>query len=120
MGRVGHGSGSIGHMINQASTQHPCTEALDQIATLAERVHSFLYVGDVSRDEIRDVVCGVFHAMKDCDWSPEEALACCKETVNRIARGGSLSQRDDVSGPWLRDQLVRWLVECYYAESVPA
>jgi len=86
-------------------------EMLDHLAGL---VHDFLYVGDVSRDDMHAAVDRAFSAMSDSGVPSEQALAHLKALVRRIHSGGALRTLDDEAAHWLMSHLVTWLIASYY------
>lgn len=81
---------------------------------LAGVVHDFLYVGDVSRDDMHAAVDRVFNVMSAAGIPSEQALAHLKALVRRVHSGGSLRALDDEAAHWLMSHLVTWMIASYY------
>lgn len=77
-------------------------------------VHDYLYVGDVSRDQVRAVICDTFTGLRERGVPAEQSLAQLKVIIRHIRAGGSLRPLDEEGPHWLTDNLVRWVIGCYY------
>ena len=86
-------------------------EILDHLAGV---VHDFLYVGDVSRDDMHAAVDRAFVTLDDQGIPSEQALAYLKAIVRRVHSGGSLRALDDEAAHWLMSHLVVWMIASYY------
>lgn len=84
---------------------------LDQLAGV---VHDFLYVGDVTRDDMHTAVDHAFTVLSARGIPSEQALAHLKEIVRRVHSGGSLRALDDEAAHWLMSHLVTWMIASYY------
>lgn len=86
-------------------------ELLDHLAVL---VHDFLYVGDVSRDDMHAAIDRAFSTLGAQGVPSEQALAYLKGIVRRVHSGGSLRALDDEAAHWLMSHLVTWMIASYY------
>lgn len=100
---------------------HPPAPLPDPLGTildhLADVVHSFLYVGDVSNDEMHAEIDRGFRALAAAGIPSEQALAHIKNVVRRVQSGGSIRALDDEAGHWLMTNLVTWMIASYYGSS---
>lgn len=83
---------------------------------LAGAVHDFLYVGDVSSDDMHAAVAHAFDALREQGVPPEQALAHLKSIVRRVHSGGALRALEDEAAHWLMSHLVKWMIASYYQE----
>ena len=77
-------------------------------------VHEFLYVGDVSRDDMHAAVDHAFRTLDNQGIPSEQALAYLKGIVRRVHSGGSLRALDDEAAHWVMSHLVTWMIASYY------
>lgn len=82
-------------------------------------VHDYLYIGDVSRDQVRTAICDTFTGLRERGVPSEQSLAQLKVIIRHVRAGGSLRPLDEEGPHWLTDNLVRWMIGCYYPAGTP-
>ena len=97
-----------------AAVNGPCPDPLAGVSLLTDAIYDVAYLGEQSDAEVREGVCAGVNEMKAAGMTVEATLACVKYRLRRITMGGSLDLRDEIRTAWLSDNLVRWVIQCYY------
>lgn len=86
------------------------TAATDVAAAV---VIDFLADPDAPREVVEVALCTCCRVLREHGWPPESALAYCKRLVNVQAHAVGM-ERDPQRDNWVRTQLLKWFLECYY------
>ncbi len=93
----------------------PQNPELDSAARDASAVaHAAIRGEALAAGEPKESFCKLFHIMRRADRSVEGALIYAKRLVADQGKSIVLNEYDSERATWLHEQLVKWVVECFY------